>query len=764
MQATQFIKFIYDSFWTHDPSSQYFIAFMWATAAVPFLFLVCPLWVGLRRVRNLRNQAAKACNAGATRGAKELAVGRVLEKSVLAAQWGEFSRRWSDARGDVLQDRAPIRFMDVLRRSTILPKLRGQWLLPAVPGVLLGLGILGTFLGLTQALPHAGTSFVSEPTGVSQGSAVSTTGRAQERIDQQIDSMTNALALAFKTSLWGLSLSMLFTVLLRRFEGAFAQEESELDRVVHEAFAWVGPDELSALALHKQAHALGELRSELSTLSVDLSDVLGRGIDRMQSAAVESAATARKEQAEALGKIASDLSSILEQGLDNIARSSADAATLVTSEQREALAQIVTEIGQKLREGVGEQVAALVEAVESARRSQAEVANAIAQALGQIETSSLRHAALLERIDATAGSLASIAEKTIDGARAVETASVQLTEAGVALRESATAASAVQEASRQGLTSLQQVLQDSRAIVEEQRRLAESSMGEMQTALKAMSEGLGDSLLRALREVDGVLAKAVQRVAGTTAETGEILERLGEPIASLEERFAALSASVGAIGPAVEHLGSELAERLRSVDEALARMGDRVHAATDVLGDGLESRLAPTREALVEASRAMQASVARLTEELSERVTAFERAVESGSERVSGGAGLMTAELAKVSSILGGLQGAVVERRPRLFDDDRVVKGDRAGRPVEGIQRVELDGVGTPAASDGVPLVGDGVLARPAGDATSEGAKATLASTATANVSPSATVTVLPPEASAERPPGFLAGFFRGRR
>src|SRR5690606_21349737 len=129
-----------------------------------------------------------------------------------------------------------------------------QALLPAVPGVLLGLGILGTFLGLTQALPHAGTSFVAEPTSVSTATAaVVSSGPALERIDHQIEGMTKALALAFKTSLWGLTLSMLMTVALRGLEGAYAREEAELDRVVHSAFAWVSPDELGAIALHEQA-------------------------------------------------------------------------------------------------------------------------------------------------------------------------------------------------------------------------------------------------------------------------------------------------------------------------------------------------------------------------------------------------------------------------------------------------------------------------------------------------------------------------------
>lgn len=756
-QLIQFIHFIYDSFWTHDPSSQYFILFMLAIAAVALIFLVRPLEMRLRNLRKLRSQAWTVCKAESARDGKELAVRRVFEKSLLAPQWHEFSRRWSDARGQVLHDRAPVRFIDVLRRRSLLPEFRGQSLLPALPGVLLGLGILGTFLGLTQALPHAGTSFVSEPTSVTSGTTLSPTGRAQERIDQQIDGMTKALALAFKTSLWGLTLSMFLTLLLRRLDGAFAQEENELDRVVHAAFEWVGPDELSALALHEQTEAFGVLRTEFSNLSVDLSNVLGQGIERMQASAADTAEAARREQAEALGKIATDLSSILEQGLGNIARSSADAATLVTNEQRDALRQIVSEIGEKLREGVGEQVSALVEAVESARKSQAEVSGAIAQALSQIETSSVRHAALLERIDSTAETLASVGEKTIDGARAVESALVHLTEAGSALRDSATAASAVQEASRQGLTSLQQVLQDSRAIVEEQRRLAESSMGELQSALKAMSEGLGDSLLSALREVDGVLAKAVQRVAGTTAETGDILERLGEPIASLDERFAALSISVGTIGQAIDRLGSELGNHLRSVDEALARMGDRIHAATDVLGEGLVSRLAPTREALVNASRAMETSVARFALDLSERSAAFEQAIERGSERVSDGADRMTAELSRVSTVLGGLHGALVEQRAHVLDGSWIVQRDQSER------LITVDEPGAPPSCDAIVTVGLDESRRLPAEAAPEAASSARSSTATDTVNTTAASAIRTTEPPGERPSRFR-GIFGGRR
>lgn len=160
------MRLLYESYWTHDPSSLDFIVFMLAVAAAAVGLVFWPLQLRLWQVVRLRRQTRRAMDVGTGREAKQAAVGTALADALLSGQWSAFIQRWRDARGDVLHDRAPVRFGDVLGAGGLLPRLWTVPLLPAVPGVLLGLGILGTFLGLTQALPHAGTSFISDPTSV----------------------------------------------------------------------------------------------------------------------------------------------------------------------------------------------------------------------------------------------------------------------------------------------------------------------------------------------------------------------------------------------------------------------------------------------------------------------------------------------------------------------------------------------------------------------------------------------------------------------
>lgn len=787
---------ILSAFWTDHPESRILILLMIAAWAIALLSFLIPAEIRLLRIRGLGVRAKRRLREVADRPERQAILGGVMEKSVLAAQWQEFVRRWREARGDALQSRAPVRFVETLETQPLAPSGPRTALLPALPGLFLGMGILGTFYGLTQALPHAGESFRA-PTALVESAedsergleaddaVVPSTDEARQQIDNQIDQMTSALALAFKTSLWGLLLSLFTSVWVRRLDGLYEREGDKLDALVRSVFEWVGPGELSALTLQKQTEAFDLLRSEFTNLSVELSNVLSEGLDRMHTATAKAAEDARRDQAAALQKIATDLSGVLESGLENIARSSADAASLVTNEQRQALAEIVSEIGNTLREGVGEQVRALVDAVESARKSQAEVSAAIARSLEQIEASSSRHAELLAQINATVDGLNQVADKTIDGAREAEPVVGLLRDAGTALNESAEAARAVQDASNESLTALERTLSESRAIVEEQRRLAESSVGEMQQAIKTMSEGLGDSLIRALGQIDTVLAEAVGRVAGTTVETGEMLERLGEPLGALQDRLESISASMGEMSHALEHLGPSLREEIGRVEDALRQSSDRVGAVAGALGEGLETRLEPTKDAIVQAGGAMDASIGRLVASLDARIEPLEKALEQVSQRLASGeldasmerlASLLEAKMAPLGRAIeqstehltnGGFDAAF----QKAIDDgaNRIEKAIDAlrerGVPERSAGVVAARSLASPSI-ERVNSVAGGALPAPASpprasSAPNEGTENVPArdSVTGAKVSEGPS-----PQAETAEKPGLFGGFFGGRR
>lgn len=150
-------------------------------------------------------------------------------------------------------------------------KLATSWW-AAVPNILTGLGILGTFIGLAAGI-HL--------------SKLGEQSASAEQLRESLGSLLDGASLAFMTSIAGLTMSILFTLLhrfeLRRLEQAIATFAATADRCFP---PWTA-EGLALEQLAQQREQSDALRNFSTKLATQLGDVidqrLGPGFQRMEA-------------------------------------------------------------------------------------------------------------------------------------------------------------------------------------------------------------------------------------------------------------------------------------------------------------------------------------------------------------------------------------------------------------------------------------------------------------------------------------------------
>lgn len=578
-------------FWANDPESQLWIAVIIA-AGIAFLVLVyLPLWLRLRRVRGVRGRLHRALRRAKGERTPRDACAEVFKKSFLRDSWEDFLRRWREAEEKSI-GRAPVRFASVFDEHPLMPTGWRRALLSSIPGIFLALGIFGTFIGLTLALdseahrpqiaaesperrananrsdiPASGAD--PEPAGAGTQGSESDGNPSLESANQRIAHLVSSLGVAFRTSLWGLVLSVSSIILIRRLEGGFEAEEERLDVLVHNAYGWLSEAELSALAFRDQRKATDLLRTELTQATMSLENALSSGLTKIESA-------------------------------------TSNAASMVSRGLLEELSQVV-------REGVGAHVEALRDAIERTAATQKEIGDSLARVFDEMRSAAQSHAETATRLKDSASAVGSASEMLSGVARDLTPTVDSLRAASSSLEQTAHAISDTQRAAGEAVESVRATLNEARQALDDQRTLVEGTLAEMRGAIERLSHGLSDDLLNALRNVDGVFAEALGRLSGTIRDSNDMLDRVGPAVRQVLELSQAIQATLANASSSIDGLAPRLLGGLEPIE---ARLADLVGAS-----DGLRS----TVSAITASVEGVAAAVDKWATSIKEQATAADR-------------------------------------------------------------------------------------------------------------------------------------------
>lgn len=493
----------------------------------------------------------------------------------------------------------------------------------ALPNLLVGTGLLFTFLGLAAALSTA--------------SGIVEAGASQEQRNAALEQLLATASFKFITSLVGLGLSIAYALLRKN---RLKRIDIELDRflaALEKRLPLITPAQLQEEAnrlLEKQNDRLETFSTELAVnigtafdkafdqrlgehigpLTEAMQKLAGNVSERSESA-IETMLTAFLERlqggtgdrmqqvAENLGALGARLEGLqaglgeaavrMAQSADAMAARMGEGAEQALSritDQMGGLAEVLRSIAEQTKGAAADAGANLSARIESAaeefQRSAREVADTMAQAMDAMrrrmgDEAEAATARLSKQLEAMVGELRSLAEASRSaGAEAFEALANRI--AAAASGFEATAANVARVMEQAGEASGGAL---GRGAEDAVRRIAEATEG-MRAELRAMLEELRQSVSAAGETVRTSAAAGGEVLRGSLAEAGATLARAAEQV----------EASGIAAGRAVREGGEAAAGRFEQASIALAgrieglgaearRLGETVHRVADKVAE-----------------------------------------------------------------------------------------------------------------------------------------------------------------------------------
>lgn len=595
------------------------ISWIIATLAIFAVFMVC-YFRDFLSCRRAIKRALSVVREGTAQGAVihyEDLKSKLTE--TLGLPWQEFEKTLvREDYGGQPEIVATVEAAYFINEASIVAPRMNQRLYNTVPGILTGLGILGTFVGLTWGLSQVnlGTNDVNS-------------------LRQDIEGLLSGMSVAFSSSLWGIALSLLFSLgeksLGNRLNGDLDQLQMAIDtQFPHKNFeTWLSESlwesrqqtaELKRFNTDLAISIAAALEEKLATRLTPALEELLAAIEKLSSTGSAEVGKTISEQAGGeMAKLGATLN-LVQATLREIVEYSQDSQQDLARAMQSNLEQFTSSIG---------------EALTTVNEKQQSFAGQLEMALGaiasRIEESLSKQQELLCNITSqTAEQLSSQVTKiseemsgllgALDGqaAAAAEEMRKQVLAVADYLKETATGLSESHANERHQMGALlDQVelmlvhLKDTMAQVEAAGNAFADSASPVTTAVSGLI-----SANKEARESQQLLANLVritdEQLARYTGSTKEILEQINRALKTTESSWLAYERKFGALRDDLESIfeelskglrdynqltGQGLGEFLRAVDEHVSKIAgllsgaiEDLRGAVDELDDALARR------------------------------------------------------------------------------------------------------------------------------------------------------------------------------
>jgi len=544
--------------WSSEPTTQSAIGLVVAVFLFFALTVHLPLAIRLARLSLLQRKLRAKTDRDPDAKDPQAILSQALKASPIAEAFAEFERRWSTAQLEDARGRAPIRLLDILDDRPLLPLGPRRSLLPLLPGLFVGLGAFAALYGLIPSLTTTAAALEVQPARLAA-----------------------ELGLALRAAAWGFLCALAASLSGRLLGGGFDALSAGLDDIVERHFGSISPGELAEFTRQTQQRGLDTLGRELTRFADELNQRLDRGLQRIEQSTARSAALVSEEQRGALHNVVQELSLSVRQGVEQH-----------LSELRKALQQAIDH-QTSVTGGLAETFERMVENAQSQDR----VAHTLSESAGAVEAAarSLQSAAVemkpvLDHLGTTSGSLSETADQMRETQRTVAR-------------------------SAEGVRSS---LEHAANGVDDQRQFVERSLSEIRRALVGLGDGLGDSLQRALREVDDALGSTVGQLRETLVESNETIERLSAPVRAAEGATREVHVALDRVRNEVEALGQWMHQSLKPLRGGLNDFGthaEEIRRAIQVFADRtrqIDQTMDALREEIQAESRQLQGSGSEL--------------------------------------------------------------------------------------------------------------------------------------------------------
>ena len=490
--------------------------------------------------------------------------------------------------------RNPVDVSRYLNDTTIIfPRISFSFY-QSVPNLLTGLGILGTFVGLAFGVGAASS-------GISSGDPSAITASLQELLD--------GASLAFLTSIFGISSSILFVPVVRFWSRRLHLEVDRWVGSLEDRMRRVTPESVALDQLEQARSATEQLKTFNTELVFSIEKALDEGIagrltpqferlidavdgirtDRSTDAgqmverALDRFTTAMQErtgdQFEEMASIVANLNETLKDSAAGLARSQKDVG--------ETLSSVMTEV----KASMGAGAAAMAQTLE---RSLAEVTHTVSGASQQ----------LADQLTASSASAATELSEIFSSSsqRIADVCSEAVSNISVALRSLAEASASLDRSTRQS----EHVL---------------ANMSEFVDRISSLRDTI-ESAHREIVECAASVRQAARDTRASSQKTVDATERMGERFDAAESMFRSLDRHQESVASAwsgyqdrFEGIDRSLASVFRQIDAGLSGYCEQVKA----FANELDRTTAQTVEYLAGATGELSQSIEDLADRLQSR-------------------------------------------------------------------------------------------------------------------------------------------------
>jgi uncharacterized protein YgfB (UPF0149 family) len=464
---------------------------------------------------------------------------------------------------------------EVFNTSSLAHGLIGNRFLLAMPAILTGLGVLGTFVGLQIGI-----------------GSLELDSSQIANLDKSIAPIIKGCSTAFATSVWGVVCSLIYTIADKFFEWAAVSRIRKLQNRLDNLVPRYTPEE-SMIELQRAA---AQSESILKGLAIAIGDEMQKAMNRLGSSITDAVKDALGGQAQDLGKMSADLmSTALTDELGKLQQAVTGMADGFRQEFVGASQQLATTITgfDKLLTGVDETVkssrAAMTQAVERLTAHEG-VVKGLEEGAVRLKEAAVELTSMRETFTLSAQKNSDAAAAQAKAATVNESVANKLQTIGEKLPE-------IQESVSQGasvIASLGQPLLDLREILGRTPEI----FGQQAEAQAVRDEKRSSLLLQQTEQ----LAATVSTAAEKFAQIDTLAQSLGISAVNLERAGSALGVLADGIEKASQqHLsaalasekaanaGERTAERLQPIPESIAGLSSTLSDAGRKIREGADA-------------------------------------------------------------------------------------------------------------------------------------------------------------------------------
>ena len=405
---------------------------------------------------------------------------QIVQESIVKDIWSEYTKSISIDTSDGIKSNIPA--ASYFNEENVA-KDRGinLKLLDSASGILVGLGLLGTFLGLTIGVSGFDSS-------------------NSENIQQSIQHLLDGMGTAFLTSLLGMSCSIIYTIIHKNVINSIHNHLQDLSEMLDEIF-YIDDSELQEIK-HKEIveRVVSALSNEFDAKLVYTSET---GEQVPIANAIREVLKENEEQSRALKSFSTDLAIELNNGFDEVLSRQMQEKILPLMENVDATTKAIIEHIDRMAQQVSSPATEMIQnVVDKLQHSLTDIISEFKTSLSNSTTSEL---------DRIAEQLASASQNMADFPQQMGNIS----------------------------TTLQQSIKEVKAAISEIVQTSASATEKMGTFLNGTITGLSASVQQSFKEItDDVNNKQADLIAlqeVTTTQTKKLLETFNIGIERLEK-------------------------------------------------------------------------------------------------------------------------------------------------------------------------------------------------------------------------------------